>query len=283
MKLPEGCNNIPYPCALLEAKEHHFAVMGIVNVTPDSFFDGGKYHETDAAVTRARELVSQGADIIDIGGASSRPGAEPVSPGEELRRVVPVIEGVADFFSGPISIDTTWSSVARGALSAGATWINDISAGRCDPGMVPLAAETGCVVVLMHSRETPQTMQLNPRYENVTAEVIAELLDAVEMFRRGGADGRRLVLDPGIGFAKTAEHNVTLLKEIRKLADTGFPVLAGTSRKSFLGHLTGKTVEDRLPGSLASVATAWYGGVRIFRVHDVAATVDFLTVLTGLS
>ncbi len=257
--------------------------MGIVNVTPDSFSDGGKYFTADAAIAHARELVSQGADIIDIGGASSRPGASAVSPEEELERVLPVVEAVAGFFKGPVSIDTTWSSVARGALAAGATWINDISAGRTDPAMVPLAAETECIVVLMHSRETPQTMQDNPHYNDVSTEVVRELRGAIERFTGGGVDGKQLILDPGVGFAKTAEHNIALLRGLTQVVAVGYPVLLGTSRKSFIGHLTGKTVDDRLPGSLASIAAAYAHGVRIFRVHDVGATVDFLTVLSSLS
>ena len=283
MKLPGTCNNMVCPSAFLVSAKHPFAVMGIVNVTPDSFFDGGKYEHADAAVEHARELVTQGADIIDIGGASSRPGAAGISPEEELRRVLPVVEEVTAFFKGPVSIDTTWSAVACAALEAGATWINDVSAGRCDPAMIPLAAQTGCAVVLMHSRETPQTMQLNPQYGDVVTEVAEELQKAVRLFCDGGVDRRQLVLDPGIGFAKTAEHNIMLLRRIEKLAASGFPVLVGTSRKLFIGHLTGKSVEYRLPGSLASVAAAWRGGARLFRVHDVAATVDFLKVLTRLS
>jgi dihydropteroate synthase len=272
-----------YPSAFRVIAKKPFAVMGIVNVTPDSFSDGGRYLAADAAIAHARDLVSQGADIIDIGGASSRPGASFISPEEELGRVLPVVEAVAGFFEGPVSIDTTWSSVARGVLAAGATWINDISAGRVDPAMIPLAAGTGCMVVLMHSRETPQTMQDNPHYNNVPMEVVRELKGAIKLFTGGGVDGRQLILDPGIGFAKTAEHNIALLQGLAQVVAEGYPVLVGASRKSFIGHLTGKAVDDRLPGSLASVAAAYAQGVRIFRVHDVGATVDFLTVLTSLS
>lgn len=272
-----------YPSAFKPAAESPFAVMGIVNVTPDSFFDGGKYCSVDAAVAHARELVTQGADIIDIGGASSRPGAVPVPQEEELERILPVVEAVTGFFSGPVSIDTTWSSVARGALNAGAAWINDISAGRFDPALIPLAAERECVVVLMHSRETPRTMQQEPRYDNITEEVKDELLAAAERFIDGGVDKSKLVLDPGIGFAKTAEHSSTILRELDTITAAGFPVLVGTSRKSFIGHIAGAKVDDRLPGSLASIAVAYHGGARLFRVHDVAATVDFLKVLTRLS
>jgi dihydropteroate synthase len=271
-----------HPNAVLPSKKLSCTLMGIVNVTPDSFYDGGRYSAVDAAVRHARELAAQGADIIDIGGASSRPGARSVPQSEELQRVLPVIEEVTGCFKGPVSIDTTWSSVARAAIDAGATWINDISAGRCDPEMVPLAAGTGCTVVLMHSRGTPETMQNLAQYDDVVEEVTGELLESADTFIRGGVDKESLVLDPGIGFAKSAEHSLTLLRGMERIVALGYPVLVGTSRKSFIGHLTGKGVDGRLPGTLASAAAAYLGGARIFRVHDVAETVDFLKVLTEL-
>jgi dihydropteroate synthase len=267
-----------YPSALFKDRSRPFSLMGIVNVTPDSFYDGGRYHALDAAVAHARELIGQGADIIDIGGASSRPGADVVPPEEEAGRVVPVIEAVAGFFEGPISVDTTWSLVARRALEAGAHWINDISAGRFDPGMIALVARSGCAIVLMHSREIPKTMQQAPHYDNVVADVARELVGSVNKFKRGGVGDDQLLLDPGIGFAKTAEHSIELIKGIDRIVALGYPVVIGTSRKSFLGKITGREAPERLYGTLGSVAAAYQRGVSIFRVHDVAATADFLKV-----
>ena len=252
--------------------------MGIVNVTPDSFYDGGRYHALDAAVVHARELIGQGADIIDIGGASSRPGADAVPPEEEARRVVPVIEAVAGFFGGPISVDTTWTSVAKQALEAGAHWINDISAGRFDREMISLVARSGCTIVLMHSRENPKTMQDAPRYDDVVADVARGLVESVNNFKRGGVRDDQLLLDPGIGFAKTADHSIELIRGLDRIVGLGYPVVIGTSRKSFIGRITGREAPERLYGTLGSVAAAYERGVSIFRVHDVAETADFLKV-----
>jgi dihydropteroate synthase len=257
--------------------------MGIINVTPDSFYDGGRYHTVELAVKHAGELHDQGAVIIDIGGASSRPGADEVDPLEEARRVLPVIHAVAGNFSGPVSIDTTWSAVAEEALDAGASWVNDISAGRFDPGMIPLVARRRCKIILMHSRHTPKTMQLAPRYGDVVAEVTQELLDAAASFQKGGVSREQILLDPGIGFGKTVEHNLELIRRIDVIVSTGYPVVIGTSRKSFIGAVTGRDVDKRLYGTLGSVAVAWQKGVAIFRVHDVAATNDFLKVVTAIN
>jgi dihydropteroate synthase len=258
------------------------ALMGIVNVTPDSFYDGGRYNTADAAVEQGIRLAAEGADILDVGGASSRPGAAPVSPEEDIRRVIPVIERLAEKFKGPISVDTTESRVARRAIEAGAGWINDISAGRHDPHMPLLAAESGCTAVLMHSRGTPETMQGLCRYGDVVAEVKQELLASVDVFIKAGVQRERIVIDPGIGFAKTAEQNVVLLRHLDAFVKTGFSVLVGTSRKSFIGRLTGREPDERLWGTLGSVAAAVVRGARIFRVHDVAATRDFLAVLSAI-
>ena len=260
-----------------------YALMGIVNVTPDSFYDGGRYATADAAVEQGIRLAAEGADILDIGGASSRPGARAVSPEEEVERVIPVIRRLEKEFKGPISVDTTRSSVARQALEAGATWINDISAGRADPLMPPLvAAEGKCIVVLMHMRGTPETMQNFSQYGDVVAEVKQELLAAVDVFIKAGVNRERIVIDPGIGFAKTAEQNVTLLRHLDAFVTTGYPVLVGTSRKSFIGRLTDREAPERLWGTLGSIASAFLHGARIFRVHDVAATRDFLTVFSAI-
>lgn len=255
-------------------------IMGIVNVTPDSFFDGGSYTSVEKAVDRIRRMLDDGVDIIDIGGASSRPGAQPVSIEEELRRVLPVVEAAAKLSGSHISVDTTWSSVARAACNAGAEWINDISAGRFDGKMIEVIAETGCKIILMHSRGTPQTMQDNPDYEDVVIEVITELMDSVNRFKSGGVSDKQILIDPGIGFAKTFDHNITLMKNLDRIVDLGYPVVIGTSRKSFIGTITGKGVDERLGGSLATVAAAWRKGVEVYRVHDVAETADFLRVLS---
>jgi dihydropteroate synthase len=257
-------------------------VMGIVNVTPDSFYDGGRYASEDAALEHGMRLAAEGADIIDIGGASSRPGARAVPPEEEAARAVPVIRRLAREFKGVISVDTTRASVARRALEAGAAWVNDISAGKNDPRMAGLAAGSRCTVVLMHMRGTPETMQTMCRYGDVVSEVKKELLASVKAFVRAGVTRERIVIDPGIGFAKTAEQNIELLRHLDLFVRTGHAVLVGTSRKSFIGHLTGRGADDRLWGSLGSIGAAFMRGARIFRVHDVAAAKDFLKVLSAI-
>jgi len=269
--------------AITNVLNKHYALMGIVNVTPDSFYDGGRYATADAAVEQGIRLAAEGTDILDIGGASSRPGARAVSPEEEVERVLPVIRRLEKEFKGPISVDTTRSSVARQALEAGATWINDISAGRADP-LMPLlvAAEGKCIVVLMHMRGTPETMQSFSQYGDVVAEVKQELLASVNAFVKAGVNRERIVIDPGIGFAKTAEQNVALLRHLDAFVKTGYPVLVGTSRKSFIGRLTDREAPERLWGTLGSIASAFLHGARIFRVHDVAAARDFLTVFSAI-
>jgi len=259
-----------------------FALMGIVNVTPDSFYDGGRFALAEKAVEHGLHLVEEGAAILDIGGASSRPGAHAVSEEEEMRRVLPVISGCAKKTSVPISVDTTRSSVARAAAAEGATWINDISAGRDDAGMKRFIAQSGCTVVVMHSRGTPRTMQRHTGYDDVVNEVKQELVATATAFCEAGVPKQKIVIDPGIGFAKTAEQNIALLNGCAAFIATGFPVLVGTSRKSFIGHITGRQVEDRLAGTLGSVAAAYRRGARMFRVHDVAATLDFLKVLCAI-
>jgi dihydropteroate synthase len=259
-----------------------YAVMGIVNVTPDSFYDGGRFSDTEAAVERGIRLGEEGADILDIGGASSRPVASPVTPEEEAKRVIPVIRRLSKKFQGPLSVDTTWSSVARQALNAGATLINDISAGRCDPEMARLAAESGCAIVLMHSRGTPQTMQAKVHYSNVVADVKKELRASIKRFIAAGVSPERIIVDPGIGFAKTEAQNIALLRGLESFVKMGYPVLVGASRKSFIGAITGKGVEERLYGSLSCVASSFLRGARIFRVHDAAATKDFCRVFSEI-
>ncbi|MBN1983036.1 MAG: dihydropteroate synthase [Chitinivibrionales bacterium] len=256
--------------------------MGIVNVTPDSFSDGGLFFNTDDAVAHAISLIEQGADILDIGAESTRPGAAQVSADEELRRVLPVIERVRCRSSIPLSIDTTKSIVASQALACGATIINDVSAGRFDAAMVDVVASNQCPVILMHSRKTPQTMQHEPFYTDVVREVKQELLSAVDQFIRRGVASERIIIDPGIGFAKRFEDNRALLANIGSLLGLGLTLCIGTSRKSFLGQITGKPVNQRCSATLASIAATYIQGATFFRVHDVAETVDFLKVFTAL-
>lgn len=265
---------------LLDKKR--FVLMGIVNVTPDSFYDGGRHDTCEPACDHARRLINEGADILDIGGESSRPGSLPVSAEEEQGRVIPVIEQLKKETDVLISVDTTKAAVAKAALDAGAAWINDISAGRFDRGMAPLAARRACPVVLMHSRKTPETMQADPYYDNVVQEVRDELLVCVKDFTDRGVLRENIILDPGIGFAKRFEDNIEILRHLSAFAALPFPILIGTSRKSFIGHITGKEAQYRLCGTLGSVAAAYTGGVKIFRVHDVGETKDFLSVLSTI-
>lgn len=260
-----------------------FAVMGVLNVTPDSFYDGGEHRSVRAAVDHAMRLIDEGADVIDIGGESTRPGSESVSAKDECARVTPVVEELAKKYSCVLSVDTSKSEVAKSALDAGASWINDISAGRFDPEMASVVAHYQCPCVLMHSRATPQTMQIAPSYDNVLEEVAAELSEAVERFVSSGVERDRIILDPGIGFAKRHEDNLALLAHIDKIVSLGFPVLLGTSRKSFIGRITGSEVQDRLWGTLGSEVYAFLRGVKLFRVHDVRATVDCLKVVDAIA
>ena len=255
-------------------------VWGILNVTPDSFSDGGRYLESDAAVAHGLALLEDGADVLDVGGESTRPGAAPVGTAEEIERVVPVIEGLrAARGDAAISIDTRHAAVAEAALAAGATIVNDVS-GASDPAMLGVVARTGAGLVLMHMRGTPATMQAEPSYEDVTAEVAAYLQSRAEAAVAAGADGARLWIDPGIGFGKTLDHNLTLMRELETFVRMGRPVLLGASRKSFLGTLTGRTVPaERVAASLACVVRAREAGVDAVRVHDVRETRDILRVL----
>ena len=248
------------------------AIMGVVNVTPDSFSDGGRYLDPEAAIARARAMIDEGVDMLDVGGESSRPGAAPVDEAEELRRVLPVIEALRDF---PLSVDTRRPAVMRAALAAGACMINDIEA-LTAPGALEAVAGTGCGVCLMHKKGDPATMQRDPHYDDVLVEVKSFLNERVEKCRAVGIAADRLVVDPGFGFGKTASHNLVLLRNLRLLSD--LPILAGLSRKSTLGQLTGRPVEERLAGSLALALLALQAGARILRVHDVRETRDVIAV-----
>ena len=246
-------------------------VMGVVNVTPDSFSDGGRALDPEAALAHAARLLAEGADLLDVGGESTRPGAAPVSAEEEIRRVAPVIERLRARFPGaPISIDTSKPEVARAALGAGADLVNDVRA-LAAPGMAELVAGSGAAAVLMHMRGTPADMQSRARYRDVVGEVAAELREAVRRAVAAGVSEDRILLDPGIGFAKTASQSLAVLAGLGRLRELGRPLLVGPSRKSFIGEVTGAAVDDRLPGTLAAVAACVLAGAEFVRVHDVAA------------
>lgn len=243
--------------------------MGVVNVTPDSISDGGLYLDPEAAVRHGVELVEAGAEILDVGGESTRPGAEPVTAEEELRRVVPVIEALAGR-GVTISVDTSKAAVAAAALDAGAEVVNDVTALRGDPEMAALCAERGAGVVLMHMLGDPRTMQRNPVYDEVVADVRGFLSDRLEAAVAAGVARERIWLDPGIGFGKTLEHNLELLRRLGELASLGRPLVVGTSRKSFIGHIDGSPPGERLGGTIASSILAFAVGAEVLRVHDVA-------------
>ncbi len=271
--------------------------MGVVNVTPDSFSDGGAFLGAEVAIAHAHELVAQGADILDVGGESTRPGAEPVSGDEELRRVLPVLEGIAAADWMPahrarpltrpqVSIDTSKASVARAAIAAGADIVNDVSALRADPEMAELIADSGAECCLMHMLGEPRTMQTDPRYGDVVDEVKAFLEERLSFAVRAGVSEERIMLDPGIGFGKTVAHNLTLLHRLGELRTLGRPLVVGTSRKSFLGRIAADAAGEseplpaarRLPGTIATSVLALERGASVFRVHDVAPVRDALAV-----
>ena len=257
-----------------------FQVMGVLNVTPDSFSDGGRYLENDAAVRHGLELIEEGAAILDVGGESTRPGAEPVGADEERRRVVGVIEGLAGRGgSVQISIDTSKASVAAAALDAGATLVNDVTALRGDPAMAELVAEREVDCCLMHMLGEPRTMQVDPHYDDVVSDVKAFLEERMAAAIRAGVAEDRILLDPGIGFGKTLEHNLELLARLSEIVALGRPVVIGTSRKSFLGRLTGREDPgERVAGTIATNVLAYERGARVFRVHDVTPVLDALRV-----
>ncbi|HKI31726.1 MAG TPA: dihydropteroate synthase [Gemmataceae bacterium] len=259
-------------------------VMGIVNVTPDSFSDGGRFAAPEAAVAHALDLVGQGADILDVGGESSRPGAEPVAEDEELRRVLPVVRELAARTTLPLSVDTTKASVADACLAAGAHVINDITALLGDPDMARVAAARRAGVVLMHMRGTPQTMQIDPHYEDVAAEVCRFLEERLHAAAAAGIEAGRVVLDPGIGFGKTTAHNLELLARLGEIRALGRPVLLGVSRKGFSGKLLGRGIEGRLAASLAAACHAvTLGSAQVIRAHDVRETRDAVTLLAAIA
>ena len=248
--------------------------MGVVNVTPDSFSDGGKFLERDQAIAHARKLAEEGADVIDIGGESTRPGAAPVSEAQELERVIPVLEKISDLC---VSVDTRRPGVMRAALRAGASMVNDVQALQA-PGAIDAVRESNCAVCLMHMKGEPATMQREPHYDDVVREVREFLGERLRACQAAGIARDRLVVDPGFGFGKTAEHNLTLLAHLEEFRDLGAPLLAGLSRKSTIGKVTGRPMAERLAGSLAMALLALQGGATILRVHDVKETRDVIAV-----
>ncbi len=257
-------------------------VMGIINVTPDSFSDGGLYLDSDRAIEHGLQLAQQGADVLDVGGQSTRPGSDPLEPDEQIRRVVPVIRKLTEQTDIPVSIDTDNQAVARAALEAGAGIINDITALRGDPAMAPLAADAKVPVVLMHMQGTPKTMQENPHYQDVTAEVKQFLVQAAKQAVGAGIEPQRIIIDPGIGFGKHLEDNLTLLARIEQLLDTGYAVMAGPSQKRFIGQILDQPTEGRLYGTLGTVGYLAAMGVQMVRVHDVKQTSDVVRIIQAI-
>ncbi len=252
-------------------------LMGIVNVTPDSFSDGGQHAHAQSAIAHARQLVAEGADIIDIGGESTRPGALPVSVQDELARVLPVIAALRDS-GAAISVDTCKPEVMQAALEAGADMINDVTGMRQPEAQRVIAAHPRCGVCLMHMQGEPRTMQSNPQYQNVVHEVKAELVAQAQLLEQLGVKSTRISLDPGLGFGKTLEHNYQLLQGLAQLVQSGYPIVLGASRKSMIGAVTGKPVDQRLSGSIAAALAGVARGAAVVRVHDVGATQDALKV-----
>lgn len=259
--------DLPFPC-----------IMGVVNVTPDSFSDGGRFLAAEDALTQALALVREGAAIVDIGGESTRPGSEPVPAAEELERVLPVIEALADRVGVPISVDTTKAEVARRALAAGASLINDVSALRSDAGMLEVVAEAGCPVCLMHMKGQPKTMQDEPRYDSVVDEVLRFLEERMAFALANGLREDQIMVDPGIGFGKTVEHNLALLRDLHRFTVLGRPVVLGASRKRFLGAILGAEPGERIIGTVVTTVVGLLAGAHVFRVHDVKPNFEALRV-----
>jgi len=258
----------------LDAKKP--VLMGIINVTPDSFSDGGNFLSHDSAIEHALKLEADGADILDIGGESTRPGANSVSQEEEIERVIPVIEGIRKQSNIPISIDTTKALVAKAAINAGADMINDVSAGKFDDGIFSVAAKSGKPICLMHMQGEPRTMQENPQYDDLIADIHECLEDSVKEATKAGIGRDKIILDPGIGFGKTAEGNLEILKHLSRFGDLNCHLLIGASRKSFIGKILGLDVQDRLEATLATIPASIEGGASIIRLHDISQARKFL-------
>jgi len=257
-------------------------IMGVLNITPDSFSDGGRFLNPAQAIRHAKEMVAAGADLIDVGGESTRPGAEPISSDEELRRVIPVVERLSQEVPVPVSIDTYKAEVARKALQAGACWVNDISALRFDPNMANVIAESQVPVVLMHMKRTPKDMQQNPHYESVISEIYSFLEKRIKFAVSVGIRREQIIIDPGVGFGKRTQDNLMILAELERFKSLGRPILIGTSRKSFIGQVLGLPIEERLEGTAATLAIGLMKGARIFRVHDVGPAVRVIRMAEAI-
>ncbi|KOR31948.1 dihydropteroate synthase [Achromatium sp. WMS3] len=275
-------NNAVLDCAGKPLDLTQPQVMGILNITPDSFSDGGHFMNIEMAITHAQRMVAEGAAIIDIGGESTRPGAKAVAVSEELTRVIPVIQALATKLNIPISIDTSKPEVMEAAVAAGAGFINDTMALQ-QPGALEVATKTKVPISLMHMQGEPRTMQVNPNYQDIVAEVTAFFEARIEACEAVGIPHNRILIDPGFGFGKTLEHNITLFQNLDKLQRLEQPILIGISRKSMFGSLLNRPITERLPGSIAATVLALQAGVKLLRVHDVAATVDALRVVKKLS
>ncbi len=285
LKNSERRSGLPFKCRGLEVDLKEISlVMGILNITPDSFSDGDKFLTFDNALKQAEKLINEGADILDIGGESTRPGAARVTEKEELARVLPVIKALREQYPDlPLSIDTYKAQVAAAAMEAGADLINDISGFNFDPEMARVAAETGAYCSLMHIQGTPEAMQKNPRYDDLFAEISSYFEKSIALAESAGVKREKIILDPGIGFGKTLEHNLLLLKHLTEFTGFGLPLLLGTSRKSFINKLTGAEINNRLPASIATIAQGLTNGANIVRVHDVAETKQVVTVIDAIN
>lgn len=258
-------------------------IMGVLNVTPDSFYDKGRFFDQKKAVKHALDMERDGADIIDVGGESTRPGASDVSVDEELRRVVPVIRAISKRAGAAISVDTRKAKVADAALQAGASIVNDVSALREDPAMAGVVAKHRAEIILMHMRGSPKDMQADPKYTNVVKDITESLKGSIDLARRSGIKRDKIIIDPGIGFGKTVEHNLEILRRLGQFKKLGYPLCVGTSRKSFIGKILGsKDPEDRLAGSLATAAVAAMNGANIIRAHDVSLTRQVLRMIDSV-
>jgi len=257
-------------------------VMGVLNRTPDSFSDGGVFLDEDKAVRHAEEMVRDGADIIDIGGESTKPGSEPVSVKEELARVIPIIKRIAQDIDVPISIDTQKSEVAEAAIEAGASIINDVTALRGDERMKSIVAKYGTPIVLMHMKGTPKTMQIDPEYHTLISEIISYLKESIGIAKEAGIPEGKIIIDPGIGFGKTTGHNLSVIRNLNRFKTLGRPILVGVSRKSFIGKILNSEVNDRLMGTAASVAISILNGANIVRVHDVKPMVEIARIADAI-
>lgn len=257
-------------------------IMGIVNVTPDSFSDGARFLDATAAVDHALQMVEEGADLLDVGGESTRPGAQPVTAVDEARRVLPVIEKIAAASDVPVSIDTTKAEVAREALAAGAAIVNDVTGLHGDPALARAAAEFSAPVVAMHIKGTPRAMQKNPAYKDLIAEITDYLRESIAIAEQNGVPAEQMIVDPGIGFGKTVRHNLEIMARLREFAKLDRPILIGTSRKSTIGKITGKPVDQRLFGTAATIALCIANGAHIVRVHDVAEAVDVVKMADAI-